>query len=192
MPTLQERAAQNAAQLQQNPNPANAPQATKAERKRIPMTAPQRKLAVPELPGYHLHWMLGTSSRIAQAQAAGYEFVDASEVNITNLRLGDDVTKSGNTDLGSRVSIVAGSETGGDGQPVRLYLMKQRQEWYEEDQKLLQSRNDSVADTLTANFRQGTVGGPAEGETTEDMANRYVNRRRSRVPDFFNRNKRRA
>lgn len=191
MSTLQERAAANKAQLERNPSPANVGEPV-ATRKRIPMTLPVRKLAVPEIPGFHLHWMMGRPDRIAQAQQAGYEFVDESEVSVNNLDLGGDATRSGSTDLGTRVSIVARGETGVDGQPVRLYLMKQKQEWHEEDQKLLQDRNDSIADTFTESFRSGTVGGRAPGEKDSDVESRYVNKKRSRIPDFFNRNKRRA
>lgn len=181
MSDLSERAAANAAKL----NPANSVERPVAERKRVPMTLPVLKLEVPEIPGYHLHWMEGTMQRIGQAERAGYEFVDESEVQINNSLLGGDATKSGNTDMGSRVSVIAGKEIGGDGQPVRLYLMKQKQEWYEEDQKILERRNTSIAETLTASFRRGQVGGRAEGETDEDLGRRYVNPVRTKVPDFF-------
>lgn len=187
--SLAEQAAANKAKMTAG-NPANVPGTTAAERKRVPMTAPVLKLYVPDLPGYHLHWMRGDAGRLAQAEKAGYEFVDSSEVDINNVLLGGDATKSGNTDMGSRVSVIAGQETGGDGQPVRLYLMKQKQEWYEEDQKILESRNDQIAQTLTANFRQGTVGGKADGETSEDMQNRYVNKTRTKIPDLFTKKRR--
>ena len=35
----------------------------------------REKLWAPEIPGYHLHWMMGTPERLAQAEAAGYVFV---------------------------------------------------------------------------------------------------------------------
>lgn len=188
MSELSERAAQNAAKL----NPANPVGRLLGERKRVPMTMPVLKLEVPEIPGYHLHWMEGTAQRLMQAERAGYEHVDEEEVQVNETRLGGDATKSGNTDLGSRVSVVAGKEVGGDGQPIRLYLMKQKQEWYEEDQKILEKRNTSIADTLTASFRRGVVGGQAEGETSEDVTRRYVNPVRTKIPDLFTPKKRRA
>lgn len=188
MSELSERAAQNAAKL----NPANALGRPAEDRKRVPMTFPVLKLEVPEIPGYHLHWMEGTAQRLTQAEKAGYEFVDESEVQVNETRLGGDASKSGNTDLGTRVSTVAGKEVGGDGQPIRLYLMKQRQEWYEEDQKILEKRNTSIAETLTASFRRGVVGGPAAGETSEDVGQRYVNPVRTKIPDLFTPKKRRA
>lgn len=192
MSTLAEQAAANAARIQKNPNPSNPQGKPAAERKRVPMTLPVLKLEVPDIPGFHLHWMRGDAGRLVQAERAGYEFVDESEVDINNTSLGGDAAKSGNTDLGSRVSVIAGDETGGDGQPVRLYLMKQRLDWYEEDQKILEARNASIADTLTASFRQGTVGGKADGETSEDLQNRYVNKSRTKIPDLFTAKKRRT
>lgn len=128
-------------------SPANAPQKS-AERSRVPMSLPHLKLAVPEIPGYHLHWMNGTPSRIAQAMKAGYEFVDPEEVDIINTGLADPVSKSGNTDLGSRVSIVAGADIGADGAEQRLYLMKIKQEWFDEDQRGLEERNEETARSL--------------------------------------------
>lgn len=158
----------------------------------IPMTLPQQRLAVPQIPGYHLHWMLNTPERIHAALRAGYEFVNEDEVGLTNLDLGGDAKVEGNSDMGTRVTRLASTygdgSIGRDGQPARLILMKQKEELYRKHQKLLENRNDSVADAMTSSFRQGTVGGRAEGETAADLASRYVGSR-GRVPDLFNRNK---
>ena len=132
-------------------NPANAP-AKSVERTRIPMSLPVQKLAVPDIPGYHLHWMLGTPSRLAQALKAGYEFVDGSEVEVISTGLADSSTANGNTDLGSRVSVIAGADTGADGQEQRLYLMKIKQEWFDEDQRALANRNEDIARALRGGY----------------------------------------
>lgn len=166
-------------------NPANAPAKTAAERVRIPMTAPMRKLEVSSIPGYHLQWIRGTADRMAQAKRAGYTFVTEDEVSLNSTGLGDDGLKSGSTDMGSGVSTIEGGEAGPDGQPVRLHLMKQRIEDYLEDQKVVQDRNDNVARALTAAFMGGHVGGQAPGEKPEDMQNRYVDRKRMVVPEMF-------
>ena len=129
-------------------NPANPIKGDPRERTRVPMSLPAQRLAVPDIPGYHLHWMLGTPSRIQQALKAGYEFVDPDEADVTNFGLADDASKSGNTDMGSRVSVVAGSDAGEDGREQRLYLMKIKQEWWESDQKILEDRNEQVAAIL--------------------------------------------
>lgn len=184
MSTIQERAAEAQAKMQAQ-NPSTTPGKPAAERKRIPMTLPTLKLEVPAIPGYHLHWFRGSQARLQQAMNAGYEFVSAEEVQINNVALGGDATKDGNSDMGSRVSISSGNDMDASGQPARLYLMKQKMEYYLEDQKLLEGRNDSVAAALTASFRQGTVGAGQQGETGEDVAHRYVNKTVTKVPDMF-------
>ena len=72
----------------------NVANAAGTERQRIPMSLPMQKLAVPELEGYHLHWMLGTTTRINQALRAGYEFVDPSEVDVVNTGLADEIGRA--------------------------------------------------------------------------------------------------
>lgn len=188
MTTLQEKAAAASAKMQ-GQNPSVSPEKPRGERKRVPMTLPVQKLEVPEIPGYHLHWMRGTAARIAQAQNAGYEFVHPDEVGVNNALLGGDASTSGNTDMGSRVSIAEGSDME-SGQPVRLYLMKQKMEDFLEDQSLLQQRNDSIADSLTAAYRTGQVGGRGEGETIADASQRYVDPKRTKLPEMFNRKRR--
>lgn len=172
-----------------NPSVATG-QAPAVARKRIPLSTPQRKLEVPEIPGFYLRWFRGTPARIAQAENAGFVFVTQDEVKLNSLSLGGDATKDGNTDMGSRVSVVEGSEVDGGGNAVRLYLMKQPIEFKKEDDAAVQQRNDETVATLTAQFKQGTVGGIDKGETPEDAALRYVGSR-ARVPELFRKGKRR-
>jgi hypothetical protein len=148
-------------------NPANAGERI-SERKRIPMSLPRQRLSVREIPGYHMYWMRGTSERISQALNAGYEFVSPDEVNLTNSALAGSATLSGNSDLGSRVSVIAGGEIDADGQPVRLYLMKLAQEYYEADQAIQARQNDALIETLQA----GSIGG--ERGDSRDRGSRYV------------------
>lgn len=147
-------------------NPANAPtvSAPRAERKRIPMSLPRAKLSVPKIPGYHLHWIADRQGRLMQAIQAGYEFVSETEVGIQDFGLGNDASRTANTDMGTRVSVIGGA--GMDpGTTERLYLMKQKEEWWKEDQKVLQERNQSVMQSIK---REGI---PAEGQ---DNSQRYV------------------
>lgn len=162
-------------------NPANEPGTTPAERKRIPMTVPMQKLEVSEIPGYHLHWMRGTAGRLAQALRAGYEYVTEDEVTMNNLDLAGDLSKGGSTDMGSKVSVTTGDDAGHDGQPVRLYLMKIREEWWQESQKVVATRSEGIADT----FRRGMIG--ADAGSAADAASRYT---KGKLPDLFNPNKR--
>ena len=57
--------------------------------------------------------------------------------------------------------------------------MKIRQEWYEEDQKLVDQRNELVA----ASLRGGHLG--EEKETSGDARHRYVDKSRTAIPDLF-------
>lgn len=160
--------------------------ATKAkpdgERKRIPMSVPVQKLEAPDIPGYHLHWFRSDADRIARAQAAGYTFVDEQETAVNAVGLGNNSTRSGNTDMGSRVSVVAGGMDK-NGQAARLVLMKIPLEYYDEDQKLVAQRNDQVADSILGGL---TDGGPTE--KAGDIRMRYVGSK-TNIPDLFNRNK---
>lgn len=162
-----------------NLNPATRSERKDSERKRIPMSVPVQRLEAPEIPGYHLHWFLGTPERIQRAIDGGYEFVDERDIKINNVTLGGDSAVSGNTDMGSRVSVVSGQEVGKDGQPTRLILMKIKQEWYEEDQRLVEKRNDEVAAAL----RGGHLG--EERENPQDARHRYVDKSRTAIPDLF-------
>jgi hypothetical protein len=158
-------------------NPSNAAGSTDAERKRIPMSVPVQRLEAPEIPGYHLHWFTGSAERLQRAIDGGYEFVHEREMKLNNVSLGGDSARSGNTDMGSQVSIVSGQEVGKDGQPTRLVLMKIKLEWYEEDQKLVDAKNAQVADALTG----GLMGMEGKG----DSSHRYLDKARTQIPDLF-------
>ena len=146
-------------------NPANPVEKRVDGRERVPMSLPHQKLSAPELPGYHLHWMMGRPDRLAQAQKAGYTFVDQDEVDMNTTGLADGAETSGHTDLGTRVSQITGiDETGG--QPTRLYLMKIPLEWWEEDQGKLAEVNEGIAAVI-----RGERGFQAP---QGDNSNRYI------------------
>lgn len=161
-----------------------------ADRRRIAMTAPQRMLEVPQIPGYYLQWIRGTQARMQQAMNAGFEFVAPEEVQLNNRVLGDDGLRSGNTDLGDRVSV--GDAPDEQGNAVRLYLMKQKEEYHADDMAIRQKGNDRVADSLTRAFSSGGGGLPTgaeagPGETGVDAQQRYVDKSRTTVPKLFQR-----
>ena len=162
-----------------NPATPATRDSAKAERKRIPMSTPVQKLSVPDMPGYHLHWFNGTEDRIQRALDGGYEFVDQREMRTNATGLGSDSTVSGNTDMGSRVSVVGGSELGRDGQAVRLILMKIKQEWWLEDQKVIEARSDQVV----ASLGMGAIG--SDKDKVGDSQMRYVDKSRTKIPDMF-------
>ena len=136
---------------------------------RIPMSVPHQKLSVPEIPGFHLHWMLGTQERLLQARRAGYEFVLPEEVEMRNSGVANDSESNGSTDMGSLVSTVAGGNMREGGQSVRLVLMKLPEHLWQEDQKTLESRSDQLVSAL----RSGQLSAAEAGETSADRRLRY-------------------
>ena len=161
-------------------NPSVKQGKTAAERKRIPMSVPVNQLEVEDIPGYHLHWFNSTPGRIQRALDGGYEFVDSKELNINNVALGGDSAVSGSTDMGSQVSIVSGTELDSRNQPLRLILMKIKLEYYLEDQKLLERRNDSIADAL-----KGGLLGSDRPEGSMEAGLRYVKKDITQIPAMF-------
>lgn len=147
-------------------------------RTRIPMSVPRARLSTPDIPGFHCHWINDAAGRLAQAIQGGYQFVSKSEALVTapdlaGLPLGE------GTDLGDRVSLVVGRGEGGA--PLRAYLMKIRQEWFNEDQKAISGRVDAIHEAI----RQGKQKTP--GDSAADVAKRYV--RQATVDESFGRRK---
>ena len=134
--------------------------AIKAERKtrvRNVFNGTEGKLKVTgEIPGYHLYIMNDSPGRISTALDGGYEFVSPSEIGQVGMGI---VSK--NTDLGveDRVRFRVGVDEHGAG--LFAYLMKIRQEWYEEDQKAIQDRVDLTDEAI----RKGKA--TQDGQSTE-------------------------
>jgi hypothetical protein len=159
-------------------NPSNSKEKSALPKGYQPMSSGTQRLTAPEREGYHRRWFRGDPGRIARAQQAGYEFVSPDDVELNNLDLGGDAKKSGNTDLGSRVSVISGDEPGPDGQYGRMYLMECPIALYEHSRALHQDRVDDIADSL----RGGKVGAEQDGETKVDSNNRYL---KGKTPDLF-------
>lgn len=157
-------------------NPANSTTTPKAERRRIPMSVPVQRLQVPDKPGWHRHWF--RTDRIARAQQAGYQFVRPEDVHVNNVALGGTTALSGNTDLGSQVSIVSG--TTADNQIERLVLMEIQEELWQEDQAIAQARSDQVVEALN----YGVLGGQQTKDAGE-LNMRYVSKSRTSLPEMF-------
>ncbi len=122
------------------------------ERVRNVFNGTQAKLTVNhQIPGYVLHIFNDEPGRIQTAIDGGWEFVSPDEVGGVK----DSVT-SGNTDLGEKVRYLVGTSEKGDG--LYAYLLKIKQEWWEEDQRELQKRNDRVDDAIRGgvNVKDGT------------------------------------
>jgi hypothetical protein len=111
---------------------------------RIPMSEIRQRLQVAEIPGWRLYWF--KDENIPAAMDAYYEFVKRDEISMNSLGIAQSSMESGNTDLGTNVSIIAGQN--GAGQPVRLNLMKLKMEYYQEDQKLIEQRNSLILQAI--------------------------------------------
>ena len=121
---------------------------------RVPMNAMQAKLSVRHKePGFQYRWVNDDHGRIANAQAAGYEFVE--DVAIAAERAGT------NAESDTRVSFPAGLRR--DNTPMNTYLMKTREEFYNEDQAAKQSSVDQI---------DAAIAGGKIAENSDD--NRYV------------------
>jgi hypothetical protein len=114
-------------------------------RKRGVFNGTQGKLRVDgKIDGYHLHILNDDGTRITDAIDNGYEFVKPSEIEGVSENV---VSKNG--DLGdSRIRFLVGLNK--EGQPMYAYLMKIRQEWYDEDQADQQSKNDKIDAAIRA------------------------------------------
>lgn len=147
-------------------NPATERATRVTDENRVPMSLPHMMLQVPEIPGYEMHWFADRPGRISRALAAGYEYVDPAEVILNNFGLASDLTQTGNSDMGTRVSVHGGvSEQGG---AERLYLMKIKKEWYDKDMQV----REEAADRQVQALKQGSTG--SEREKMTDAAKRYA------------------
>jgi len=124
---------------------------------RVPMGGSQLKLAVTKIPGYVQRWFNDVGDRIETAKKAGYTHVSKAGVKVGS------GPESGHTDLGSVVSKIVGTQV--NGQPLRAYCMKIKEEWYIEDQaKKALGRRD-----VETQIRRGHM--PAD---KGDVSRRYV------------------
>lgn len=146
-------------------NPANRGP-VRGERKRIPLSAPRRRLEAPEIEGYHTHWFL--EGNIPAALQAWYEFVDQAEADLNEMRIGADAAASGSSDLGSQVSVTYGTDV--KGEPQRLILMKISKDLYLQDRRELAGRNASMLESIFRGEKILTE----SGEKGEDQGSRYV------------------
>lgn len=140
--TLEEKKQKALAKLEQvaQPNKESAPAKDGARRiKKGVFNGTRGKLVVDgEVPGYHLHIINDDRTRLQDALDNGYEFVNPDEIKGVSENV---VSRNG--ELGKdRVRFLVGSQE--NGQPMYAYLMKIRQEWYEEDQAELQAQNDKI------------------------------------------------
>ena len=108
-----------------------------------------------KIEGFHLHWINDAPGRLDRAVAGGYEFVMQSEV-----KLGEsNKVVERNSDVGNRIRAIVG--TTDQNEPLYAYLMKIRQEWYDEDQTEAVSK---IVETEREMVRQGGMNADRIGE----------------------------
>lgn len=140
--------------------------AQETRRERTPFSANRSRLQVEPIKGYQQRWFNDVDGRIERATNAGYEFVTAKEAP----KVGDKEVHGGNTDVNSRVSRVVGRSK--DDKPIRAFLMKIRDEWYQEDMQKKEEVNRRVDEAI----RGGKAGG-ASLENTYGKVNLDTNAR---------------
>lgn len=101
-----------------------------------------------QIPGYHLHIFTDVGSRVQEAIDSGYEFVTPTEIGGVSENV---VSRNG--DLGERIRYLVNPRA--EGTEQFGYLMKVRQEWFEEDQAELQAKNNRIDSAI----RKGKIGG---------------------------------
>lgn len=146
---LAETAEKHRTALQQGPAPTPASDGTQRKRRNV-FNGTDPKLTVRnQIPGYHMHVFTDTGMRIQEALDAGWEFVRPDEVGGVSENV---VSRNG--DLGERIRYLVNPRTGENSDKFG-YLMKIRQEWFEEDQAELQAKNARI-DTA---IRSGKITG---------------------------------
>ena len=100
--------------------------------RRTPINGTRNRLSVRgKEPGYTYRIVNDTDDRIQTLQEMGYEIVTDSKVSVGDKRIANP------TQEGSPVQVSVG-------QGVKAYLMRQKQEWYDEDQAAKNAKTDEL------------------------------------------------
>lgn len=138
----------NAKLLEKQEGSSPAVDGTTRKRRNV-FNGTEAKLGVrSQIPGYHLHIFTDVGSRVQEAIDSGYEFVTPTEIGGVSENV---VSRNG--DLGERIRYLVNPRA--EGTEQFGYLMKVRQEWFEEDQAELQAKNNRIDSAI----RKGKMGG---------------------------------
>jgi hypothetical protein len=128
-----------------NPTPSRL---RTARSTRVPVTERNILSVKGKEDGYHYRIVNDTGDRVQQLMDAGYEIVDASSVQVGDKRI------NSTSPEGTQAQVSVG---GG----VKAFVMRQKLEWYNEDQAAKQSRVNQLEETITqsagANGLSGSV-----------------------------------
>ena len=112
------------------------------ERKRNTFNGTTGKLTINHrIEGYALRVFNDMPGRLQDALEGGWEFVKPSEVDSVRNNV-----VSGNTDIGEKIRFLV-NPTANENQQ-HGYLMKIKQEWFDEDQGTLQAKNNIIDDAI--------------------------------------------
>lgn len=145
----------------------SAEERTGTERKRNTFNGTEGKLSIEHNLGkeWHLHILNDTPGRIQAALDGGYEFVTPDELKSVKTNV-----TSRNTDVGDKVRFLV-NPSAKEGEQFG-YLMKIKQEWFEEDQQALQEKNNQIDEAI----RSGrNLKGSSEGFYTPNNGISYKN-----------------
>ncbi len=105
---------------------------------RVPVTERNILSVKGKEPGYEYRIVNDSGDRVQQLVDAGYEFVDASTVQVGDKRI------NSTTPEGTHAQVSVG---GG----MKAYVMRIREDWYKEDQIAKQARVNEMEDTIKQN-----------------------------------------
>lgn len=128
-----------------NPTPSRLRMARST---RVPVTERNILSVKGKEDGYHYRIVNDTGDRVQQLMDAGYEIVDASSVQVGDKRI------NSTSPEGTQAQVSVG---GG----VKAFVMRQKLDWYNEDQAAKQARVNQLEETITqsagANGLSGSV-----------------------------------
>jgi hypothetical protein len=104
----------------------------KERTRRTPINGTRSRLSVRgKEPGYVYRIVNDTDDRVQTLQEMGYEIVTDSKVSVGDKRIANP------TQEGSPIKVSVG-------QGVNAYIMRQKQEWFDEDQAAKNAKNDEL------------------------------------------------
>lgn len=104
----------------------------KERTRRTPINGTRSRLSVRgKEPGYVYRIVNDTDDRVQTLQEMGYEIVTDSKVSVGDKRIANP------TQEGSPIKVSVG-------QGVNAYVMRQKQEWFDEDQAAKNAKNDEL------------------------------------------------
>ena len=110
-------------------------------------------------PGFYPRWFNDKGARLAQFRNKGWDFVPPDP----RICVGDPVPGGGNTDLGNRISVIAGADSTKDEGAFRMVLMMIPEENWKKRKKQKQEANDEIDRAVNAHLE-----GKGEGSTVEN------------------------